>query len=95
MMLGGVARDSLECDGVVERKAGEQAPLLVGPRGIVGEKESVLLKGRPEEFRCQRVVRGVIPSDHDGHLQCMTDGARILSVKQLHDVTKDSLRCLG
>jgi hypothetical protein len=94
-MLSGVARDSLERDGVIEHKVREQASLFVGPRGIVGKVETVLLEGRPEEFGGQRVVSGVIPSDHDCDFQRTTNRVRILPVEQLHGAPEDSPRYLG
>jgi hypothetical protein len=89
MMLSGVAGDSLESDSVVEHQMREEAPLLVRTGWIVGEVESVFLEGRPEEFRRERVVHGVISSDHDGHFQGTPDRVRVLSVKQLHEVPRD------
>lgn len=87
-MLLEVPGDLLLGERVVEHEVGEEAAVLVGPRGIVDEVEAVLLERLPEQRGRQRMVGGVVLGEAYRHIRRAADQIVRIGMTQLHGFGK-------
>jgi hypothetical protein len=80
-----VPRYSLERDGVVEDKVGEETAVLVAPGRVVRNVEPVPLEILPKQLRSQRMVLGSVLDAAVGTLERPSDRVVRLPVAELHD----------
>lgn len=81
---GRVPADAAERDRVVKDQVSEEAAVLIAPRGILGEEETVLLELLPEPLGRQRMVLGSVPRTDDRTFQSPTDRIAGGCVAELH-----------